>query len=412
VRGRVPHYLSVTASAMKNMTRLSIRVARIQMRKNGHVEMGDSDSVLSQSEDVVITSDQPSGGRAARLPGVGAASRVTGSLMWGGLQHPEGGTLAARRLVRIDSANLLEVKTANRGLENMKAATDIACRKPVGYTGECRAWAHVAQEAEHNLGKIEVPGSSPGVGSRSRCSSAVEQLFRKQQVVGSNPTTGSTKNRIRTRNRRNGRGSVPGRFVSLMPILMPIVWFRTGVRTGAARTRFRIERTLRRESAVVVSSASGARRAFRQSDSIDGPDAVAERSPERGSVLVAPVRVAGVPVPAERFVGRLLPAPLDPPEPELREGERPLVDRPGRRSGRSGPPEARATLSGTSRSRRRPGDRRGESIRPNSSSGPRSRTSYSIRPPGETSRTTEQPQHGGSGWAAERLHDPSDSSVD
>lgn len=52
-------------------------------------------------------------------------------------------------------------------------------------------WAHVAQEAEHNLGKIEVPGSSPGVGSRSRCSSAVEQLFRKQQVVGSNPTTGS-----------------------------------------------------------------------------------------------------------------------------------------------------------------------------------------------------------------------------
>jgi hypothetical protein len=137
VRGRVPHYLSVTASAMKNMTRLSIRVARIQMRKNGHVEMGDSDSVLSQSEDVVITSDQPSGGRAARLLGVGAASRVTGSLMWGGLQHPEGGTLAARRLVRIDSANLLEVKTANRGLENMKAATDIACRKPVGYTGEC-----------------------------------------------------------------------------------------------------------------------------------------------------------------------------------------------------------------------------------------------------------------------------------
>jgi hypothetical protein len=27
--------------------------------------------------------------------------------------------------------------------------------------------------------------------------------------------------------------------VSLMPILMPIVWFRTGVRTGVARTRFR-----------------------------------------------------------------------------------------------------------------------------------------------------------------------------
>ena len=31
------------------------------------------------------------------------------------------------------------------------------------------------------------------MGSRSRCSSAVEQLFRKQQVVGSNPTTGSLK---------------------------------------------------------------------------------------------------------------------------------------------------------------------------------------------------------------------------
>lgn len=81
MRGRVPHYLSVTASAMKNMTRLSIRVARIQMGKNGHVEMGDSGSVLSQSEDVVITSDQPSGGRAARLLGVGAASRETGSLV-------------------------------------------------------------------------------------------------------------------------------------------------------------------------------------------------------------------------------------------------------------------------------------------------------------------------------------------
>ena len=34
------------------------------------------------------------------------------------------------------------------------------------------------------------------MGSRSRCSSAVEQLFRKQQVVGSNPTTGSPKKRI------------------------------------------------------------------------------------------------------------------------------------------------------------------------------------------------------------------------
>jgi hypothetical protein len=81
VRGRVPHNLSVTASAMKSMTRLSIRVARIQMGKNEHVEMGDSGSVLSQSEDVVITSDQHSGGRAAQLPGVGAASRVTGSLV-------------------------------------------------------------------------------------------------------------------------------------------------------------------------------------------------------------------------------------------------------------------------------------------------------------------------------------------
>ena len=51
------------------------------MGKNGHVEMGDSDSVLSQSEDVVITSDHPSGGRAARLLGMEAASRVTGSLV-------------------------------------------------------------------------------------------------------------------------------------------------------------------------------------------------------------------------------------------------------------------------------------------------------------------------------------------
>ena len=66
-------------------------------------------------------------------------------------------------------------------------------------------WAHVAQEAEHNLGKIEVPGSSPGVGSEGRCSSAVEQLFRKQQVVGSNPTTGSKENRTTTRNRKDGR---------------------------------------------------------------------------------------------------------------------------------------------------------------------------------------------------------------
>jgi len=90
VRGRVPHYLSGTASAMKNMTRLSIRVARIQMGKNGHVEMGDSGSVLSQSEDVVITSDQPSGGRAARLLGVGAASRVTGSLMGTPVRCPRG----------------------------------------------------------------------------------------------------------------------------------------------------------------------------------------------------------------------------------------------------------------------------------------------------------------------------------
>jgi hypothetical protein len=111
------------------------------------------------------------------------------------------GVPPARGLVLVDSANRLELKTAQRGLGDVEAATDIACRKPVGYTGECRAWAHVAQEAEHNLGKIEVPGSSPGVGSRSRCSSAVEQLFRKQQVVGSNPTTGSTKNRITTRNR-------------------------------------------------------------------------------------------------------------------------------------------------------------------------------------------------------------------
>jgi hypothetical protein len=84
VRGRVPHYLSVTGSVMKNMTRLSIHVARIQMGKNGHVEMGDSDSVPSQSEDVVITSDQPSGGRAGRLLREGAASRVTRSLRWGG----------------------------------------------------------------------------------------------------------------------------------------------------------------------------------------------------------------------------------------------------------------------------------------------------------------------------------------
>ena len=189
------------------------------MGKNGHVEVGDSDSVLSQSEDVVITSDQPSGGRAARLLGVGAASRVTGSLMWGGLQHPEGGTLAARRLVRIDSANLLEVKTADRGLGNTKAATDIACRKAVGYTGGCRAWAHVAQEAEHNLGKIEVPGSSPGVGSRSRCSSAVEQLFRKQQVKGSNPFTGSPKTLIRTRNQ--GADWLP--LVGLLPSSTAIV---------------------------------------------------------------------------------------------------------------------------------------------------------------------------------------------
>jgi len=90
VRGRVPHYPSVTASAMKNMTRLSIRVARIYMGKNGHVEMGDSGSVLSQSEDIVITSDQPSGGRAARLPGVGAASRLIGSLMGTPVRCPRG----------------------------------------------------------------------------------------------------------------------------------------------------------------------------------------------------------------------------------------------------------------------------------------------------------------------------------
>ena len=38
------------------------------------------------------------------------------------------------------------------------------------------------------------------MGSRSRCSSAVEQLFRKQQVKGSNPFTGSPKTRSRTRN--------------------------------------------------------------------------------------------------------------------------------------------------------------------------------------------------------------------
>jgi hypothetical protein len=168
------------------------------MGKNGHVEMGDSGSVLWPSEDVVITSDQPSGGRAARLPGVGAASRVTGSLMGTPVRCPRGPP--ARGLVLVDSANRLELMTAQRGLGDVEAATDIACRKAVGYTGTCRAWAHVAQEAEHNLGKIEVPGSSPGVGSRSRCSSAVEQLFRKQQVVGSNPTTGSTKNRITTRN--------------------------------------------------------------------------------------------------------------------------------------------------------------------------------------------------------------------
>ena len=70
-------------------------------------------------------------------------------------------------------------------------------------------WAHVAQEAEHNLGKIEVPGSSPGVGSRGRCSSAVEQLFRKQQVVGSNPTTGSRENFLMIGQHINGRVAFP-----------------------------------------------------------------------------------------------------------------------------------------------------------------------------------------------------------
>jgi hypothetical protein len=38
--------------------------------------------------------------------------------------------------------------------------------------------------------------------------------------------------------------------------------------------------TLQHESAVMVSSASGARQALRQGDPVDGPDAVAERSPE------------------------------------------------------------------------------------------------------------------------------------
>jgi hypothetical protein len=158
--------------------------------------------------------------------------------------------------------------TAQRGLGDVEAATDIACRKAVGYTGTCRAWAHVAQEAEHNLGKIEVPGSSPGVGSRSRCSSAVEQLFRKQQAVGSNPTTGSTKNRIASRNRRNGRGSVPGRFVSLMPVVMPIVWFRTGVRNAIP------------QRAGPAARVGGGVQCVRVGDPVDGPDAVAERSPE------------------------------------------------------------------------------------------------------------------------------------
>jgi hypothetical protein len=142
-----------------------------------------------------------------------AQRRSSGAAPWGGscfscdrFAHGDAckvphGVPPARGLVLVDSANRLELMTAQRGLGDVEAATDIACRKAVGYTGGCRAWAHVAQEAEHNLGKIEVPGSSPGVGSRSRCSSAVEQLFRKQQAVGSNPTTGSTKNRITTRNR-------------------------------------------------------------------------------------------------------------------------------------------------------------------------------------------------------------------
>jgi hypothetical protein len=138
------------------------------------------------------------------------------------------GVPPARGLVLVDSANRLELMTAQRGLGDVEAATDIACRKAVGYTGECRAWAHVAQEAEHNLGKIEVPGSSPGVGSRSRCSSAVEQLFRKQQVVGSNPTTGSLKNLNWTRNfasehRRKRGGSTRS------------VWRRSGVNVVSKR---------------------------------------------------------------------------------------------------------------------------------------------------------------------------------
>jgi len=163
----------------------------------------------------------------------------------------------------------------------------------------------------------------------------------------------------------------------------------------------------------MVSSTSGARQALRWGDPVDSPEAVAERSPERGSVLVAPVRVAGVPVPAERFVGRLLPGLLDPLAPELREGERALVDRPGRRSGRPGPlgglcgrfpvrvdhgvdreTDEESQFDPTRRvdpgaERPTPSDRRAKRL-----------------------RTTEQPQRDGSGWAAEHLHDPSDSSVD
>lgn len=115
MRGRVPHYLSVTASAMKNMTRLSIHVARIQMGKNGHVEMGDSGSVLWPSEDVVITSDQPSGGRAAQLPGVGAASRVTGSLMGTPVRCPRGAARSWTRAGRLGQPAGTEDRAAGTG---------------------------------------------------------------------------------------------------------------------------------------------------------------------------------------------------------------------------------------------------------------------------------------------------------
>ena len=143
VRGRVPHYLSVTASAIEYDKTIDSRGSDTDREewtcRNGRFRQR---AVAER------------GHRYHQRP---AQRRSSGAAPWGGscfsvdrFAHGDAckvpqGVPPARGLVLVGSANHLELKTAQRGLGDVEAATDIACRKAVGYTGGCRAWAHVAQ---------------------------------------------------------------------------------------------------------------------------------------------------------------------------------------------------------------------------------------------------------------------------